>query len=112
MVTNLMTTHDSVFIGGDCVAPATRDRIEVVSPWSEDVIAAVPAGSREDVDRAVAAARRVLDAGPWPSMSLEERVAILMRFRELLLERSEELAQLITAEMGCSLTPWSTRCRS
>ncbi|MET3934653.1 aldehyde dehydrogenase [Arthrobacter sp. OAP107] len=104
MTTKLMTTHDSVFIGGDWVAPATADRIEVVSPWSEDVIATVPSGSREDVDRAVAAARRALDAGPWPSMSLEERVAILKRFRELLLERNEELAQLITAEMGCTIT--------
>src|SRR6476620_4134232 len=104
MTTKLMTTYDSVFIGGDWVAPATADRIEVVSPWSEDVIATVPSGSREDVDRAVAAARRALDAGPWPSMSLEERVAILKRFRELLLERNEELAQLITAEMGCTIT--------
>ncbi|WP_310168448.1 aldehyde dehydrogenase [Arthrobacter sp. BE255] len=104
MATNLMTNHDSLFIGGDWVAPATRERIEVVSPWSEDVIATVPSGSREDVDRAVAAARRALDVGPWPSMSLAERVAILKRLRELLVERSEELAQLITAEMGCPIT--------
>jgi betaine-aldehyde dehydrogenase len=104
MAINLMTNHDSVFIGGDWVAPATRDRIEVVSPWSEDVIATVPSGSREDVDRAVAAARRALDAGPWPSMPIGERVAILERFRELLVEHSEELAQLITAEMGCPIT--------
>ncbi|MDR6507609.1 aldehyde dehydrogenase [Arthrobacter oryzae] len=104
MTNNLMTNHDSVFIGGDWVASATRDRIEVVSPWSEDVIATVPSGSRADIDRAVAAARRALDAGPWPSMSLAERVAILKRLRELLVQRSEELAQLITAEMGCPIT--------
>ncbi|MGF9648809.1 aldehyde dehydrogenase [Pseudarthrobacter oxydans] len=104
MATNVMTNHESVFIGGDWVLPATPDRIEVVSPWSEDVIATVPSGSREDVDRAVAAARQALEAGPWPSMSLPERVAILERLRELLVERSEELAQLITAEMGCPIT--------
>ncbi len=104
MAINLMTTHDSVFIGGDWIPSATRDRIEVVSPWSEDIIAAVPSGSREDVDRAVAAARKALDSGPWPSMRLEERMAILNRFRELFLEHKEELAQLITAEMGCPIT--------
>ncbi|UZX03000.1 aldehyde dehydrogenase [Arthrobacter sp. CDRTa11] len=104
MATNLMTAHESIFIGGDWVAPATRDRIEVVSPWSEDVIATVPSGSREDVDRAVAAAQQALTAGRWPSMSLDERMAILKRFRGLLLERSEELAQLITAQMGCPIT--------
>ncbi|MEU1690085.1 aldehyde dehydrogenase [Streptomyces hirsutus] len=104
MATNPLTTHDLIFVGGDWVDPATHDRIEVTSPWSEEVIGSVPSGCREDVDRAVAAARRALDTGPWPSMTLEERVAILERFRGLLLERSEDLAQLITAEMGCPIT--------
>lgn len=104
MANNSITTHDSIFIGGDWVAPATRDRIQVISPLFEDVIGSVPSGSEEDVDRAVAAARHALETGPWPAMSLDERVQILKRFRELLLERSEELAQLITSEMGCPIT--------
>lgn len=104
MSTNLKTIHDSVFVGGDWVTPATRDRIDVVSPWSEEVVGTVPSGSRKDADRAVPAARRALDAGLWPAKSLEERIAILTRFRTLLLEHSEELAQLIAAEMGCPIT--------
>ena len=53
MTTGLLSSHDTVFIDGEWLPAATRDRIEVVSPWSEEVIASVPSGSREDIDRAV-----------------------------------------------------------
>src|SRR5437870_8485933 len=99
MIRNMSTDHDAIFIGGEWVPPTTHDRIDVVSPWSEEVIASVPSGSREDVDRAVAAARRALEGRPWPAMTLEDRVSVLKRLRELLVEHSEELAQLITEEM-------------
>jgi aldehyde dehydrogenase (NAD+) len=101
---NLLADHDTMFIGGQWVPPATHDRINVVSPRSEKVIASVPSGSREDVDRAVAAARQALETGPWPAMTLDGRMSVLRRLRELLVEHSEELAQLITNEMGCPIT--------
>ncbi|HEX3678625.1 MAG TPA: aldehyde dehydrogenase [Galbitalea sp.] len=104
MTRNLLTHHDAIFIGGEWIPPAAHDRLDVVSPWSEEVIASVPSGSREDVDRAVAAARRALEDGPWPAMTLEDRVSVLKRLRELLVDHSEELAQLITDEMGCPIT--------
>ena len=101
---NLATSHNSLFIGGEWVAPATKERIEVVSPATEEVIASVPSGSREDIDRAVAAARRALDSGPWPRMTLEDRIGMLSRLRDLLVENAEELARTITEEMGCPIT--------
>jgi aldehyde dehydrogenase (NAD+) len=104
MTTSLLTDHDTIFIDGRWVPSSSRRRLEVVSPWSEEVIATVPSGSREDVDRAVESAQRALTTGIWPTMSLDERVAILRRFRELLVEHGEELAQLITEEMGCTIT--------
>jgi len=85
------------------VGPASGERIEVISPLTEQPIAAVPSGSPEDIDRAVAAATRALHEGPWPKMSLEERIAILERWRDLILEHKEELAQLITDEMGAPI---------
>ena len=103
MATDLRTDHDTIFVNGEWVRAATTDRIEVISPWSEEVIATVPSASREDVDIAVSAAQQALTSGPWPSMSLEDRIGILERFRDLLLETSEELAQLITDEMGCPI---------
>jgi aldehyde dehydrogenase (NAD+) len=101
---NALTDHDTVFIGGEWVPAVTHDRISVVAPWSEEVIASVPSGSAADVDRAVTAARRALAAGAWPAMTLDDRVSILKRFRELLVEHSAELARLITDEMGCPIT--------
>ena len=66
MTSDLLTDHDTIFVNGEWVRAATTDRIEVVSPWSEEVIATVPGASREDVDTAVAAAQRAFTSGPWP----------------------------------------------
>src|SRR5205085_493559 len=92
------------YIGGDWVTPAGADRLKVISPVTEDVVATVPAGARADVDRAVAAARKALVSDPWASMSLEDRVGLLERLRDLLVKHSEELAQVITEEMGCPIS--------
>ncbi|QSE86095.1 aldehyde dehydrogenase [Rhodococcus koreensis] len=99
-----MTDHSQLFIGGEWVAPSGKETIEVISPWTEEVIASVPAGTPEDVDRAVAAARGALKSGPWSTMTLGERISIVERLRDLMLENAEELAQITTAEMGCPIS--------
>jgi aldehyde dehydrogenase (NAD+) len=104
MMTNLLTDHDSIFIGGDWIPTTSSDRISVVNPASEEVIATVPSSSREDVDKAVAAAKHALVSGPWPEFRLAERISLVRRLRELLVAHSEEFAQLITAQMGCPIT--------
>lgn len=100
----MISSHSSLFIGGEWVTPARADVIEVVSPFTEQVIATVPAGSTEDVDRAVGAARGALVTGAWPSWSPEDRLALVERLRDLLVQRAEDFAQIITAEMGCPIT--------
>src|SRR5947209_952378 len=104
MTVKAVASHDGLYIGGTWVAPAAGDRIEVVSPVSEEVIASVPAGSREDIDRAVAAARIALESDPWRRMTLEDRIGILTRLRNLLVDHAEELAEVITEEMGCPIS--------
>ncbi len=96
--------RDTIFVGGEWVAPSTNARIDVISPLTEQPIGAVPAGSAADIDRAVAAATRAFREGPWPAMTLEQRSAILQRWRDLIVEHAEELAQLITDEIGCPIT--------
>lgn len=59
--------YDSLFIGGRWTAPATTERIQVISPATEEPVGSVPAVDRADVDAAVAAARAAFDSGPWPS---------------------------------------------
>jgi aldehyde dehydrogenase (NAD+) len=95
---------DRLFVGGDWIAPHGKDRLEVVNPATEQVIATVPSGSPEDADAAVAAAREAFDSGPWPRMSLEERLTVLERFRDLYEEHEEVMARLISEEMGCPIT--------
>ena len=104
MTTDSFVTHEAIFIDGDWVPSAARERLEVVSPWSEEVIASVPSGSPEDMDRAVESAARAFRSGAWPEMSLDDRLAIVTRLRDLLVEHTEDFAELITAEMGCPIT--------
>jgi aldehyde dehydrogenase (NAD+) len=96
--------YDRLFIGGEWVESSAADRIEVVSPVTEEPIAWVPSATTADVDRAVAAARHAFDHGGWAKTSVEERVAVLARLRERLAAANEDMAQLITAEMGCPIT--------
>ncbi len=95
--------YDKVFIGGDWVASTGADKIEVISPMTEAVIAAVPSANNADVDKAVGAARSAYDTGPWPRMALQDRITTLLRLRDLFAARREELAQLITDEMGAPI---------
>ncbi|MFE4500968.1 aldehyde dehydrogenase [Rhodococcus sp. NPDC056743] len=97
-------SHDVLFIGGEWVRSTGTERIEVISPWSEQVIGSVPSATRSDVDRAVAAARNALDHGEWGRTSPEDRVEALRTVRTLLADRQDEFAALITEEMGSPIS--------
>ena len=91
---------DRLFIGGAWVAPLTDERIEVVSPMSEEVIFSVAEAREADMDRAVAAARKAFDTGPWPRMSPAERAVYLRKFGDALAARGSELAHAWTNQVG------------
>ena len=91
---------NNIMIGGAWVAPDASETFEVVSPRSEEVLARIPAANEVDVDRAVAAAREAFDHGPWPRLTLEERIGHVARLADILERRREELAALSTEELG------------
>ena len=91
---------DKLFIGGEWVAPSTGGRIEVVNPATEQVVARVAEAREADMDKAVAAARRAFDDGPWTRMTHAERGALVLKLAERLEARSADLAQLWTLQMG------------
>ncbi|MET8001942.1 aldehyde dehydrogenase [Nonomuraea glycinis] len=99
-----MRQHDTLFIGGEWVAPAGTGTIDVISPHTEEVVGRVPEGTTEDVDRAVAAAREAFDHGPWPRLTFAERAAAIGRLAEIYAARQAEMAALITEEMGSPIT--------
>jgi acyl-CoA reductase-like NAD-dependent aldehyde dehydrogenase len=90
--------RDVVYIGGQWVAPTTGGRTPVENPATGQVIGHVPEVGAADVARAVTAARAGFEA--WAGTGRAERAAALAALRDGLAARREELAALITAEMG------------
>ena len=95
-----MHDWDKLFIGGEWVEPAGTGVIDVISPHSEERVGRVPEGSVADVDRAVAAARTAFDEGEWPRLTPAERATAVRRFADLYATKFDEMATLITTEMG------------
>ena len=95
-----MIVHDSFFIAGRFAKAHGTRHLEVISPFTEETIGRFPAAEEADIDDAVAAARAAFDDGPWPRMSLEERVAVVEGMVPLLRTRLNELVDLQVAEMG------------
>ena len=93
-----MNARESIYIDGKWVAASGEGTIEVVNPTTEQCIGSVPVGNAVDVESAVAAARAAFPA--WSASSIEERIEILNSISAALKERGEEIAQLITAEVG------------
>jgi betaine-aldehyde dehydrogenase len=100
-----MQIKDTLYVGGEWVAPSGTNTIEVVSPTTEQVIARVPEAAEADVDRAVEAAKAAL-AGPYPQLGPDERADCIVRLSQAIQARSQELADVITAEMG-SPSSWA-----
>lgn len=92
--------YDELFIGGRWQAPATKQRLSVISPHTEKPIGETPEASPEDVGRAVTAARSAFDDGPWPRMSVGERMEKIEKLAALYMAETDAIADLITAEMG------------
>ena len=100
-----MTDYDQLYIDGAWVPSSGSDTIEVVNPSTEQVIAAVPAGTPADVDRAVAAAKAAFQT--WGFTSKDERGKYVQAIAEGLAARSQEIAEVISSELGMPLM-WAT----
>jgi aldehyde dehydrogenase (NAD+) len=97
-VTTTVTTHDKLYIDGAWVPSQGTGTIDVFDSTNGEVIAAIPAGTAADVDRAVAAARAAFES--WSTTTSEERAKVLTRIGEGLAARVDEIATLITREAG------------
>ncbi|MGV0744041.1 aldehyde dehydrogenase [Mycolicibacterium sp. XJ870] len=80
------------------------ETLDVVSPHTEQPIARVTAARPADVDAAVAAARAAVDRGPWPRLSVEERIGVVRRLADLYAQRRDEMAELISSEIGAPIS--------
>src|SRR5437879_13199964 len=89
-----------LFIGGRWVEAAGGETFETIDPATGEVLARVAEGGAEDIDRAVASARRSFDRGPWRALPPAERSKVLGQGGDMLDERSNAFAQLETLDNG------------
>ncbi len=84
------------------------ERFRVLHPASNEEVGSIACATDDEVDRAVTAARRAFDHGPWPRMRASERRRLLLRVAEAIDARGEELTLLQTLENGVPLSFSST----
>ena len=89
-----------LFIGGRWVESAGGKTFATHDPATGDLLATVAEANAEDVDRAVAAARKSFDRGTWRELPPAERAKVLWKIGDMIEERATELAQLETLDNG------------
>ena len=102
MATETRIRCDRFYIGGAWVEPGPRDTHDVINAATEELIATIPLGTAEDVDRAVAAARAGFDV--WSQSDLATRAGVLAAIAAGLEARGDELAALIASELGMPIS--------
>jgi aldehyde dehydrogenase (NAD+) len=102
MATETATTRlqTDLFIDGKFVPSASGKRFATTNPATGDTLAEVAEAGKEDLDRAVAAARRAFESGPWAQMKPRQRGRILMRAAERLQSRADEIGRVETLDNG------------
>ncbi|WP_034590360.1 aldehyde dehydrogenase family protein [Hamadaea tsunoensis] len=90
-----------IYVGGAWRTPHGDGVLSVEDPFTQQPLPTVPAGDAADVDAAVAAARAAFE--PWAALGPAERSAYLGRLHELLTERADALAALVSLELGTPL---------
>jgi aldehyde dehydrogenase (NAD+) len=95
------TNIDQLYING-AWATADAGTEDVLNPATEEVIGRAPLGDAAAAEAAIAAARHAFDHGPWPTMTMAERAAMLRRMHAALMARRTRIVALIVAEVGCA----------
>ncbi|MDQ5858131.1 MAG: aldehyde dehydrogenase family protein [Acidobacteriota bacterium] len=96
-VANLQT---DLFINGEFVPAASGKRFETTNPATGETIGEVAEAGREDLDRAVKAARDAFESGAWATMKPRDRGRILRKAADLLFSRAEEFGRIETLDNG------------
>jgi phenylacetaldehyde dehydrogenase len=87
-------------IGGEWSSAASGKLFDVFNPADASVIARVPDSDKNDINRAVTAARRAFESGPWRRLTASERGKLVWKIGDLILENADELAELESLDNG------------
>ncbi|WP_324739973.1 aldehyde dehydrogenase [Tsuneonella sp. CC-YZS046] len=96
----ILSNPDRLYIDGRWVPASSHRFIDVIAPATEDVFLTVAEADETDIDRAVEAARRAFDSGPWPRMTHAERAVYLRMIGDAMDRRVDDIAAIWPNEMG------------
>lgn len=99
MQTTTQTMDCLHFIDGQFVPSLNGKSFDNINPATEEVLGTVAEGSAPEIGLAVKAARRALH-GPWKTMIANDRIAVLRKIGDLIIERNDELARLESLDTG------------
>jgi len=99
-VESFIGTSQQLFINGQWCNAVSGRTFETPNPATGEVLARVAEGGAEDIDRAVRAARQAFETGPWSRMTPSERGRIIWKIGDLILEHTDELAELESLDNG------------
>src|SRR5580692_6743023 len=102
-VESFIGTPRQLFINGQWVDAASGKTFATPNPATGETLAHIAEGDAEDIDRAVRAARRAFEDGPWGRMTPSERGRVIWKIGDLILDHLDEFAQLETLDNGKSL---------
>ncbi len=97
-----MRNQRKFYIDGQWVEPHSRQTADIINPANEEVIGSVTLGDREDVDAAVAAARKAF--GSFSQTTAAERIALLERIIEIYRQRMAEIGEVVSREIGAPVS--------
>lgn len=93
---------NALYVGGEWSLSSGGGFEAIINPANESVIGEAPVGGLDDLENALASARDAFDRGPWPRMSVRERVALMERFWAALAARRDEIVGLLIREAGAT----------
>ncbi len=99
-VTSYISKNRKMLINGQWVEAASGKTFPTYNPATGEVLARVAEGDREDIDRAVKAARAAFETGPWSKMTPSERGRVIWKLGDLLEQNLEEFAELEMLDNG------------
>ncbi len=98
--TNFVSKNRKMLINGKWVEAASGKTFPTYNPATGEILARVAEGDREDIDRAVKAARAAFETGPWSKMTPSERGRAIWKLGDLLEQNLEEFAELEMLDNG------------
>jgi acyl-CoA reductase-like NAD-dependent aldehyde dehydrogenase len=99
-VSEFLTDSQKLFIDGEFVDSISGKQFETYNPATGEILAHVSEAQTEDVDRAVLAAKKAFEDGPWSRMSAADRGRLMFKLGDLIEENRQELAEIDSLDNG------------